>query len=90
MTKQEFIDSYLLKNDINSGNLDELLEIRKKLIGEDEEKKDLEEYIKNSKHFYLKTLITPFGDCLVLVPKDLYMEMSKWIIGADFGFRIMG
>ena len=84
MTRQDFIDNFLIKTDIANKRvieayLKDMLEVRDKHRTYPEEESDIEEFAQNTKHFIIMKLVTPFGECPVFVDRSMRKEILDYM-----------
>lgn len=76
MTRQDFIDSLILKGE---ADIKGKLELRDNLRGYAQEIDDINDFVKNTKHFKVVRLITPFGECPLIVERDDIKDMIAYM-----------
>lgn len=83
MERQEFIDTLLINE--TTKNFDDLeLQIERKLKIKDsfrseaQEWSDIEEFVKNTVKWKIEKIITPFGECKLIIDKEHYTEWRRY------------
>lgn len=89
MSRQDFIDQLIIKG-FPETEIDYKLSIRDKFTNEAQEQADIDEFIKGTKYFIVKKLSTPFGDCKIIVPKDILKDLHDYMMtpGTLGGYNI--
>ena len=78
MTRQDFIDDLIIKG-FPENEIKYKLRVRDDFKDIGTEEKDIEAMMEKSKNYKKSKIITPFGECIILVPRELVKEHFEYI-----------
>jgi len=83
MTRQDFIDKFILEHEYGYQTFKETLNAKLALRNEfrtyADEEADIEEFAQNSKNFIMMKLVTPFGEHPVFVDRSMHKEVMEYV-----------
>lgn len=84
MTRQDFIDNFLINSEkadtrVTEAYLKNMLEIRDKHRTYAQEEADINEFAKNTKNFIILKLVTPFGEYPIFVDRAAHKEVLEYM-----------